>query len=246
MKNKLFLTLGISFFAIVISIGLAASGYFVGRAIERFKLLDRSVVVKGIAERVVKADLAVLRLTFTQTGSELENLSLKIQQNKEAIVSFLKKKGYETQEIQINSAKIIDRNTHIYSDNPKKTDRYILENTIIVSSPNVDAVSKIPEDLGELISQNIVISATSRYNYTKFIDLKPEMIAEATQNARKAADQFAKDSSSKVGDIKSANQGLFTITAKDFSGVENDYNESESIEKKVRVVSTITFSLDKA
>ena len=72
------------------------------------------------------------------------------------------------------------------------------------------------------------------------------MIAEATQNARKAADQFAKDSSSKVGDIKSANQGLFTITAKDFSGVENDYNESESIEKKVRVVSTITFSLDKA
>ena len=107
MKNKLFLTLGISFFAIVISIGLAASGYFVGRAIERFKLLDRSVVVKGIAERVVKADLAVLRLTFTQTGSELENLSLKIQQNKEAIVSFLKnnKKGRQGSQIKNYSTK---------------------------------------------------------------------------------------------------------------------------------------------
>ncbi len=124
--------------------------------------------------------------------------------------------------------------------------RYILRNTIIVSSSNVDRTSKIPEDLGELLSQNIVVSATAKYQYTKFADIKPEMIAEATQNARKSADQFAKDSSSKVGVIKSANQGVFTITIKNFSKDENDYHESKSIKKKIRVVSTITFSLKNA
>jgi len=247
MQNKSNLTLSLALCGFFIAAGFATCGYFIAKAIERFKLMDRSVVVTGLAEKIVKSNLAELNLSFTEVGDELEPLSKKMQQNKEAIIAFLKKQGINQDEIHINAVNITDKNARDYGDiNQKKGARYILRNTIIVTSSNVDLVSKIPEDLSDLLNQNIVVSASVKYQFTKFTDLKPEMLAEATINARKAADQFAKNSSSKVGVIKSARQGVFTITAKNFSREDHDYNESDSLEKKIRVVSTITFSLEDA
>jgi hypothetical protein len=96
------------------------------------------------------------------------------------------------------------------------------------------------ENITSLIGQGIVLSQTNywqqaEYLYTSLNDIKPVMIEEATKNARQAAGKFAVDSDSKVGKIKKASQGLFTITNRDMN--------SPHI-KKVRVVSTIEFYLD--
>ncbi len=247
MEKKTSLNVGLIIIAFILAIGFSMSGYFIGKSIERFKLMDRSVAVKGLAERVVEADTAVLNLYFTEVGNDLDALSIKMQKDKDIILNFLQKRGVDSKEIQVQALKINDKSARDYGDSDKKPqDRYILRNTITVTSANVDLISKIPEDIGDLLHQNIAVSTKAAYQFTKFTDIKTEMLAEATQNARKAADQFAKDSAAKVGAIKSANQGIFTITAKNFGSEERDYNEAESIEKKIRVVSTVTFSLENA
>lgn len=189
--------------------------------------------MKGLAERAVKADIAILNLSVTEVGNELETLSAKMQKNKETILAFLQKKGIDTKEIQVQALNINDKSAQGYGNTDKKPqDRYILKNTITVTSANVDLISKIPEDIGSLLQQNIAISVKAAYRFTKFTEIKPKMLAEATRNARQAADQFAKDSAAKVGAIKSANQGIFTVTAKNCAKEDYDYLEAESIEKK--------------
>lgn len=247
MEKKTSLNVGLIVIALILAIGFSMSGYFIGKSIERFKLLERSVVVKGLAERFVKADSAMINLSFSEVGNDLDTLSAKMQKNKDIILAFLQKRGIDSKEIQVQALNINDKSARDYGDSDKKLqDRYILRNTITVTSTNVDLISKIPEDIGDLLQQNIAISTKSAYQFTKFTDIKTEMLAEATQNARKAADQFAKDSAAKVGAIKSANQGIFTITAKNFGQDDRDYHEAESIEKKIRVVSTVTFALENA
>lgn len=247
MEKKTNLNVGLVVIALILAIGFSMSGYFIGRSIERFKLMDRSVVVKGLAERVVKADSAILDLSFSEVGNDLAALSVKMQKNKDIILAFLQKRGIDSKEIQVQALNISDKSAQEYGNIEKKPqDRYILKNTITVISANVDLISKIQEDLEILLNQNLAVSVNISYQFTKFTELKPEMLAEATKNARKAADQFAKDSSAKVGAIKSANQGTFTITAKNFARDDYDYNEKTSVEKKIRVVSTVTFALENA
>ena len=226
-------------FGAVIAVGTSLSGYFIGRAIERFKTSDRAVTVKGFSEREVKSDLAELFITFKNAENDLISLQQKNDQDKKNIIEFLIACGVKETAITFTHTELFDRLTYEYADKEKKHEfRYISTNELKVTLPNVDIVATLMGQTTELVKKQISLSLKPRYYFTKFAELRTEMIAEATQRAREAALQFAKDSGSKVDVIRSANQGAFTITS-----VNDDYNETSSLQKKVRVVNTVVFNL---
>lgn len=225
-------------------LGPALGGYFVGRGIEHFKLNDRTVVVKGLSERDVKSDLAVWTLTYKNSGEDLTLLEKRMADHKSAIEEFFIEAGFSKDEISNPSFEIIDKNSREYGYDGEKSPRYILSAKMQVRTTKVDLVVKTQEQVTKLIRQGVVVSGSPSFYYTKLLEIKPSMIAEATQNARLAAKQFADDSGCGVGSIRSANQGVFSILPQDMGA--NEYgSELASVNKKVRVLSSFTFSLDK-
>lgn len=239
------LTLTVLGCALILSLGPMIGGYFLGRSIERFKLNDRVVVVKGLSEREVRSDLAIWELSYKNSGDDLTQLDKKMTEDNSIIWNFLVKQGFKEVEIQKGYSQVVDKMAQEYGNAENKTNRYIISGTLTVRSNNPNLVAEAASHLSEVIQKGVIVSGNPNFFYTKFLELRPDMIAEATKSAREAALQFANDSGAKVGFIRSANQGIFSISAKDalgdnYSGIQ----ESSSIDKKVRLVSTITFSLE--
>ncbi len=222
----------------VVSLGVALSGFFIGRSIEKFKTSDRAIVVKGFSEREVKSDLGELILTFKNPGNDLVEIQNKNDQDIKAVLIFLKSKGFKDEEVTMDGTELFDRQTREYGEQEKSEYRYILTSRIKVATKQVDVFKDISNQTAELIKQQVNISSRVRYFFTSFADLRTEMIAEATKSARQAALQFAKDSGSRVGEIRNATQGAFSITSPN-----EEYNEIGSLHKKIRVVTTVTFNL---
>jgi hypothetical protein len=225
--------------ATIFSLGTALSGFFIGRSIEKFKTSDRAIVVKGFSEREVKSDTGVLMLTFKNPGNDLVEIQKKNDQDIKTVMAFLKTKALKDEEITLDGTVLFDRQTREYGGESEKSEhRYIVTTHIKVTTTQVDVLKDISNQTAELIKQQVNISFNPRYYFTSFNNLRTEMIAEATQSARQAALQFAKDSGSRVGEIRNAVQGAFSITSPN-----EEYNEVGSIYKKIRVVTTVTFNL---
>ncbi|MBR2140811.1 MAG: SIMPL domain-containing protein [Rickettsiales bacterium] len=204
------------------------------------------VTVKGSAERVVKADMVYWTITFVNAGNNLSTLKSKNSSDLKAIIDFLKENNFRDNEYEINPIELIDMDAREYRD-LNQTNRYIMTQSISIITKNVDLVSITSQKLDSLIDKNISLKCgygemRPVYKFTKLNSIKQEMLKEATINAKKAAEQFAKDSKTKVGKIKYANQGLFNITPKNKS---TSYGGDESFEKdkEVRVVITIDYWL---
>ena len=241
--------------AIAIVIGLALNGLFIGRAIQRFKKEDRFISVKGFSEREVKADLAVWTIKTRITTNDITEGSRQIEADKLKITEFLIQKGIGANEIFQQDLKVVDKMAREYGNDDIGTFRYIIENTIVVRSGNVDNIQQVNRMTDELLKMGVVISNVNEYMpsvqylFTKLNDIKPEMVSEATQNARKAAMEFTRESNVSLGEMKKANQGLFTIVDRDdfVSGQtgEGGYgNNTNDIYKKVRVVVNIEYSVE--
>lgn len=235
----------------ILAIGIAGAGWFVSDGLVRMKATERSVAVKGLSEREVQSNLALWNVGFTVTGQSLAEAQSRIDANTAAITAFLLKAGIAKEEVTTGALKVTDRQANQYQNNAGPEDsRYILSTTLKVRSANVDAVEKASRSIGEVVrDQGIVLGAPDQYGcdlrliYTKLNEIKPEMIAEATKDARNAAEQFAKDSGVKVGEIRSASQGYFSISSRDGSDLNSDNScdaETAAV-KKVRVVTNVTY-----
>ena len=227
------------FEAVVIAIGLLLLGVFIERGISSFANKDRSVNVKGLAEMEVEADKVTWPLVYKSLGNDLVGLYEQINKSNKTITQFLKGKGIEEKEISINAPEIIDMKAERYN-NQESSYRYNVTSVITVTSDKVNLIRELISSQGELLKQGVAItSGDYRYNvqyeYTGLNKIKPQMIEEATKNAREAAEKFAKDSESKLGKIRYANQGQFSIT---------DRDANTPYIKKVRVVTTISYSLE--
>ncbi|MCE2929681.1 MAG: SIMPL domain-containing protein [Candidatus Caenarcaniphilales bacterium] len=207
----------------------------IGSSIADIKKSERYVSVKGLSEREVQADLVLWPIKSSATANTLAELYTSIDKNQKLIVDFLKKHGIEDKEITIKQPQINDKEAQLYYDNQNHGQRYIAEIGILVKSTKIDKVKDAIQKTGELVGQGISLSFTDiEYIYTKLNDIKPEMIAEATKQARLAAQQFAKDSHTGIAGIKNAYQGLFSIDPVHY------YNPEI---KKVRVVTDIEYYL---
>jgi hypothetical protein len=225
--------------AVLLTIGLIAMGAEIRQGINNFVEKDRVVTVKGLAEMEVPANKVTWPLMYKEVGNDLATLYNKISDTNSAIVNFLKKKGITENEISINAPEIIDMQAERYNSNPVPY-RYNVTTVITVTSSKVDLVRNLISEHGELLKQGIAITGGDyRYNitydYTGLNDVKPQMIEEATKNAREAAQKFAKDSDSELGKIKRASQGQFSI---------NDRDANTPYIKRIRVVTTIDYSLE--
>ncbi|MDD3743831.1 MAG: hypothetical protein BGP01_10010 [Paludibacter sp. 47-17] len=224
--------------ASILAVGICLLGVAVNAGINSFKDKDRIVSVKGLAEMEVPANKITWPLMYKDLGDDLPTLYTNINTKNKAIVAFLKTNGITTEEISVSAPEILDMQAERYAANAPAY-RYNATSVITVTSNDVEKVRKLMAEQAELLKQGIAITGGDyRYNvsyeFTKLNDIKPAMIEEATRNARMAAEKFAKDSESKLGKIRDASQGQFTIS---------DRDSNTPYIKNVRVVTTVNYYL---
>ena len=231
----------------VLALGVALGGYFIGDGIYR-AMSVRTVTVKGLAERDVVADTAVWNIKINGVGGDLSVLQSEIDSDITEIHEFLTSAGFAASEIQNLRIQVRDKYAG-YSDaeikGQQSDGRYVIDTGVMVRSNNVMLVDAVSRRMGELVRRGITITEDyvgPIYIFNGLNDIKISMIEQATKNATDAGEQFAKDADARLGKIKSANQGVFSIESRDPTDAWSS-NERQSIDKKVRVVSTITFYL---
>ncbi|MEQ1802433.1 MAG: SIMPL domain-containing protein [Gammaproteobacteria bacterium] len=223
--------------AIALALGIVVAGYLIGEALIQARASQRAVSVRGLAERQVPANLALWPIVFTVTSDELGDLQRKADDGVTKVRAFLAS-DFPAEQITVSAPRVQDREAQGMRGDGRQLDRYSAEVTVTVRTDKIDVARKAIERSGELVKQGVAVIRSYEYNtqylFTELDRIKPEMIAEATKDARRAAEQFAKDSGSKVGAIRTAQQGLFSIEDRDQFSPEF---------KKVRVVTTVDYYL---
>ena len=221
--------------SVILAVGLGILGLFIKCGIDNFSYRDRIVTVRGLAERTVEADYVTWPMSYGVAGNDLPALYERMQGLNEKVVSFLTTNGIDKEDISVNPPSLYNAESNYYGGDRAKY-QYNLNINITVSTSKVAKVRELQSRLSELLKEGVAINTNYvNYEFTHLNDIKPEMIAEATKNARLAADQFAADSESKLGKIKTASQGQFSIE-------DTDANTPQT--KKVRVVSSVVFYLE--
>ncbi|MCK5737653.1 SIMPL domain-containing protein [bacterium] len=226
--------------AISIVLGLMLAGAAIGVGFYKGRITDRYVTVKGLAEKDVDANLAIWPITFNATSNNLNSLQQSIEHSRQIVLKFLLEAGFQRDDVSFSPPQIRDNEAEQhYGSNISNQFRYHAQATVTTRSANVKLIKKTMEKSGGLVGKGVVIEARNWETPTEFIftslnDIKPEMIETATKNAHAAAENFAKDSGSKVGKIRHASQGYFSIQ-------ERDRNSPDK--KIVRVVTSIEYFL---
>lgn len=223
---------------ICIMLGLMFLGAMMPVAVKVMRSSNRTVYVKGLCEREVKADKVIWPITFKVMSNDNQQLYAEIARQQEEVLRFLQRNGITGEEVSVANPSISDKFANEYGDN-NRAYRYIATSVITVCSSQVDLVRSLMSRQSELLTKNVLIAENNwenpvEFTYEALNDIKPEMIEEATRNAREAAEKFAKDSGSKLGKISDASQGTFTISNRD---------QNTPYIKKVRVVTSVSYYL---
>lgn len=227
------------FLGVCVAIGLAALGYLLAEGALRVKALDRTVTVKGLAEREVEADIAIWPITYSIAANTLSEVYAQVERNNQLVKEFLLEGGFSVDEISFAAPSMTDRKAQAYGDTVGIEFRYTGSSSVTVYTTKVELVRRSLQRMAELGKQGVAISAQEYGGGTQFLftglnAIKPAMIEEATRAAREVAEKFARDSSSRLGRIRNASQGQFSIENRDMS---------TPYIKKVRVVSTVEYYL---
>ena len=224
--------------AVVLAIGIALAGYLVGNALIESRTSERRVSVRGLSEREVPANLVLWPIVFSVTSDDLVDLQRQADVGVVKVRAFLGD-AFPAEQISVSPPRVQDREAQGMSGDGRQRDRYMAEVVVTVRTDQIDAARKAIERSGELVKQGVAVirsyEYSTQYLYTDLEKVKPEMIAEATKDARRAAEQFAQDSGSKVGAIRTAQQGLFSI---------EDRDQFSPQLKRIRVVTTVDYYLE--
>ncbi|MEL7447011.1 MAG: SIMPL domain-containing protein [Pseudomonadota bacterium] len=223
--------------AAIAAIGITLGGYLLGDGLLRAKEAERSVTVRGLAERDVTADLATWTISYSASSPDLAVAQGKVRRDTTAIESFFNDLGFPDDALQPTGANVSSRTS-------QGVTTYTVRQRLALRTEDIERAQKAVAQQFDLVGRGVFLEEGSgmSYTFTKLNDIKPDMVAEATRDARSSAEQFAKDSGTGVGAIKDATQGYFSIEARD--GDSGGWGVSDSPYKKVRVVTTVNFSLD--
>ena len=228
--------------ATVIAFGIASAGYFISHTLVKSKVAVNVAEVKGLAERQVRANKAVWRIDFQVTGSGATNIKTlyqRSQRDQRKLIEYLQNSGFEQSEISIG---VVDYSTHEYRNDAQEVveTRQTLRGSIEINSQDVDRVAYVRSDVNELIAEGLnITNHRPRFLFTELNSIKPDMLREATENARLAANEFAHVANVNVAGIRSATQGRFNIRDNGKA-----YGDDAKIDKTIRVVTTIVFYMD--
>jgi hypothetical protein len=233
--------------ALVLSLGIALAGLLVGQGFRDSRAADRFVTVKGISEREVTADVAIWPLRVVASDDDLTKAHAQLERSMEKIREFLARNGIDAAGARVTGFSVSDAQSNQYQAS-RAGNRYVINQTLVVRSAEPAKLLAASARVGELVAAGVVLSSGGEYGsggptflFTGLSDQKPAMIAEATARAREAAEQFARDSGSRIGGIRRANQGVFEVLPRDRApGI----SEQSQLEKTLRVVSTIDYRLE--
>ena len=221
---------------VCLMVGLVVGALLLGNAIQATRADDRIVSVKGLCEREVKADNVICPFAYKEGGDDLQQLYKTIERKNAIIIDFLKKAGIAEEEISVAAPKVVDTRTEWSGSQNRYT--YIVTSVVTVCTDKVDEIIALQSQQGALLQQGIATTSgweyPTVYSFTKLNEIKPAMIETATRNARETAEKFAADSDSKLGKIKRATQGQFSI---------NDRDSNTPYMKNVRVVTSVDYYL---
>ena len=230
---------------LILALAIVLAGAAIGSGVQRFRLADRSVVVKGVAERPVKADIALWPVRIVASGVELAPTQDKIAADQRAVLRFFARHGIDSSRVELLSLEVTDKRSNPYEGAPSAA-RFAISATLVARTDKPEQIRAASQDVGELVAAGVALTSGAGYGtgptylFTKLNDLKPAMLAEATGNARDAAAEFAKRSGAHVGALKRASQGLFEILPRDQApGIP----EGSQLEKVLRVVTTLEYVL---
>lgn len=222
----------------VLGVSIVAGGYLLGDGLLRARMADRSVTVRGLAEREVTADLATWTISYSAQSTNLAEAQGDIDRDTEAIRAFFGELGFETEALQPSGVNVSQYNNNMGQQS------YTIRQRLQLRTTDIDRAQDAVARQFDLVRRGVVLEEGSgmSYTFTRLNEIKPEMVAEATQDARASASQFAEDSGTGVGGIRSATQGYFSIASRD--GDAGGYGVADTPYKLVRVVTTIDFYLD--
>ncbi len=225
---------------LLIAIGAAAAGWAVGNGLERFRMADRTITVKGLAEMNVESDFAVWPLGFRRAGNQFGDVQQALAADREKVIAFLKQAGIQDAEIEVRPLQVTDVYSREYSQ-PNQPFRYTGNGQVLVKSPRVAEVARAALSIDPLIQAGLVIEGGSgpSYQLRGFNDVKPALLSEATRNAREQATQFAEQAGASLGPLKYANQGVIQISSDGGPHVDSESAQT----KRLRVVSTFVYEL---
>ncbi|WP_058835484.1 SIMPL domain-containing protein [Luteimonas abyssi] len=223
--------------ALLVALGLLGAGWFAAQGMAKLRTADRFVTVKGLAERTVDADLVVWPLSQTVGGDDLAVVQAQLDANTAAIQAFLSGAGFPDDEVVVSPPRLEDRWAYSWGDS-RPPERYRYSNTVTLRTGRVAEAMAALRRSGEIVAKGVMLNtddgAGPQFEFTGLNDIKPELIADATANARTSAEQFANDSGASLGGIRSANQGVISIV---------DRDRGSPHVKTVRVVTTVEYFL---
>lgn len=230
--------------ALLVGLGIALAGFAVGQGLERFRMSDRSVTVKGLAEKDIESDFAVWTLAFRRGGNDFGAVQQALAGDRDKVASFLKARGFTEAEIEVKPLQVQDLFTREYAQGNQPF-RFNGTGQVLVKSARVAEVEAAARAVDPLIQAGVQLGGDGegrsgpRFQLRGFNDIKAPLLAEATRNAREQADKFAAEAGADLGPLKNANQGVIRITGDD----GNDFDDGSSRMKRLRVVSTFEYEL---
>ncbi len=237
-KSQGYLILGIS-----LALGFIISAFIVAGAAKSIKMANQSISVKGYAEKNLTADLGLWRSNITVRSQTMTDGYNRLQTDLQKVLAYLKSKGISEDMIKIDAVNSMQTYRTSENGNNSIPDGYQMNQMISITSNNVQDLMKLSTEASELIRDGIDFQSYSpEFFYTKLNNLKIEMLGAASLDARKRAETLAKNSGSEVGALKSAQQGVFQITAVNSTEI-SDFGayDLSTIEKTIKSVVTIEF-----
>jgi len=233
------------FSTLVLAAAIVVAALLVGRGIERFRAADRSVSVKGVAERTVQADVGLWPLRMVAADNDLDAAQRKITHDRRTVLAFLARFDLDSTSTELQGFEVADTRANPYQ-NGVAANRFIITTTLMVRTADPAKIRQASQRVGDLVAAGVVLTSGGpgyggpTYLFTRLNDLKPEMLSEATANARKAAEEFARQSGTGVGGIRRASQGIFEILPRDPApGIMQE----GQMQKTLRVVATVEYAL---
>lgn len=233
------------FSTLVLALAVVVAAWLVGRGIEHFRAADRSVSVKGVAERTVQADVGLWPVRMVAADNDLDAAQRKITRDRHTVLAFLARFGLDSTTTELQGFEVADTRANPYQSGVA-ANRFIITTTLMVRTSDPGKIRAASQRVGDLVAAGVVLTSGGpgyggpTYLFTRLNDLKPEMLSEATANAHKAAGEFARQSGSRVGGIRRASQGVFEILPRDPApGVMQE----GQMQKTLRVVATVEYAL---
>lgn len=224
---------------LVLVVTALAFAWILGGQIASIRTADRTVQVKGAAELPVTADLATWSLNFSSSGNDLGIVQREMNANLQATRTFLQSFDINAEEIENQSLSVNDVEANPYQ-NRNGAPRFTVTGGLIVRTSNLKGIVDAKNSLGKLVESGVVLTNSygPNFAFTQLNEKKPELISQATAEARRAAEQFAKDSGANLAGIRRAQQGSVQILGRD-----SFMSESEQVNKVLRVVTTVDYDL---